>query len=147
MKELHEDGNAQVYRKIVSEENRTQCYNSNPKGYRNVSVQVGAPTYPPKKRTTRAATGTYTPKKVKKDLPKTKGVTPLNVKSSPGPSGSKKKPKVTKRNASGKFHVCHTIWESRSNLKFRARNGHRKITWIGCNKKGCEFWAHVQVYF
>ena len=99
------------------------------------------------KRTTKAATGTYTPKKVKKDLPKTKGVTPLNVKSSPGPSGSKKKPKVTKRNASGKFHVCHTIWESRSNLKFRARNGHRKITWIGCNKKGCEFWAHVQVYF
>ena len=86
-------------------------------------------------------------KKVKKDLPKTKGVTPLNVKSSPGPSGSKKKPKVTKQNASGKFHVCHTIWESRSNLKFRARNGHRKITWIECNKKGCEFWAHVQVYF
>ena len=147
MKELHEDGNAQVYLKFVSEENKTQCYDSNPKGYRNVSIQVGAPTYPLKKRTTRAVTGTHTPKKVKKDLSKMKGVTPLNVTGIPGPSGSKKKPKVTKQNVSGKCHVCRTIWESRSDLKFRARNGHRKTTWIGCNKKGCKFWARVQVYF
>ena len=69
MKELHEDCNVQVYLKIVSEENKTHCYNSNPKAYRNVSIQVGAPTYPPKKLKT-AVTGTHIPKKVKKGVSK-----------------------------------------------------------------------------
>ena len=66
MKELHEDCNAQVYLKTISEENKTHCYDSNPKGYRSVSIQVGTPTYPPKKWTMRAVTGTHTLKKVKK---------------------------------------------------------------------------------
>ena len=48
MKELHEDRNAQVDLKIASDESKTHCYDSNPEVYRNVSIQVGAPTYPSK---------------------------------------------------------------------------------------------------
>ena len=55
----------------------------------------------------------------------------------------KKKPKVTRKKVSGKFHLCHIIWESREGLEFRAMNGHQKTTWIGCNKKEWKFWAHV----
>ena len=57
-----------------------------------------------------------------------KGVTPLNVKSIPEPSGSKKKPKVTKQKVSGKCYVCQIIWESHSDLKeWRFKNN---IDWV-----------------
>ena len=108
-----------------------------------MSIQVGAPIYSPNKRTTRAVSAAHTPKKVKKDVPKTSRVTPLNVNGIPGPSGSKKKPMVSKQKTSGKCHVCHIIWESRSDMEFRKRNGHRKTTWIGCDKKGCKFWTRA----
>ena len=65
------------------------------------------------------------------------------MKGIPGPSGFKKNPKVTKQNVSGKCHVYRILWKSRSDLKFRARNDHRKTTWIGYDKKGCKFWAHA----
>lgn len=97
MRELHEDCNAQVDLKIASDESKTHCYDSNPEVYRNVSIQVGAPTCPSKNVQRELLLVHIHLKKFKKDVPKMKGVTPLNVKSIPEPSGSKKKPKVTKQ--------------------------------------------------
>lgn len=70
---------------------------------------------------------------------------PLIVNGIPGTA--KKKPikaTITKgKKVDGFCKVCNVVWESKEDHVFRNSNGKRKTTWIGCDKKGCKFWAHA----
>lgn len=127
-----------MYLKVISPSNKVLIYDSQQTTYKNLGLQVGISTLPPKVRTTRA---NQTPKKAKKrELVKPKLPT-LSVKGIP----SSKKPKKVfqKKTVTGKCKICRKIWESKDDLAFRKKEGVRKTTWIGCDQDQCSFWAHA----
>ena len=39
--------------------------------------------------------------------------------------------------------MCKIIWKSPEDATFVKKVGKRKGEWVGCDKKGCNYWGHA----
>ena len=115
---------------------KTVKYDSSNTLIRNAAIQCGT-SFIQKRASTRIQNPVNTPKKVQRSQAKIDKIVVENLPGKKKTPSAKPHEKVT-----GKCKVCKIIYKSKQDKAFR-KNKIRKTTWIGCERPGCNYWAHA----
>lgn len=141
-KALHQMCGAKVSLKVVAESGKYHSVDYPPITKRSVKLQIGelafgVPKVTPKRK---VAPKTHSPKKI--TSPIQKAIINLPGKKTNATNNS---PSVTPKNMRVKntCQICFVVFNGIKDKDFRKKYG-LQGTWLGCEKDGCDFWAHAR---